>query len=59
MLYWLKYLRMKSFLPVDMYDNKLLAPATWEPLDEVSDCKASVPSSGHTYSDSWYTLSSH
>lgn len=32
MLYWLKYLRMKSFLFVDMYDNKLLAPATWEPL---------------------------
>lgn len=34
MLYWFKYLRMKSFLFVDMYDNKLLPPATWEPLDE-------------------------
>ena len=34
MLYWFKYLRVKSFLFMDMYDNKLLPPATWEPLDE-------------------------
>lgn len=36
MLYWLKYLRTKRFLSVGVYDNKLLAPATWETLDELS-----------------------
>lgn len=59
MLYWFKYLRMKSFLSVGVYDNQLLAPATWEPLDEATTFQGLSFSSGSIYCDSWCTVSSH
>lgn len=59
LLHWLKYVRMKSFLSMGVYDYKFLAPATWETLDEASTFTASVSSSGSTSYNSRCIVSSH